>query len=101
GGARARLTTLAFRLRAPGLDVRAPDLAAEALGHVLWSARLREWRALALEAAGRPAAARLLVAASLEAYTAAASGSDTRRLTGHLERLADLDAPPPHGPDPV
>ncbi|WP_051740045.1 tetratricopeptide repeat protein [Kitasatospora sp. MBT66] len=61
--------------------------AAEALGNVLWSARLREWRALACEAAGRPAAAYQLFAASLEAYTAAASSSDVRRLARHLERL--------------
>ncbi|MFB8236266.1 tetratricopeptide repeat protein [Kitasatospora purpeofusca] len=63
--------------------------AAEALGHVLWSARLREWRALAVEAAGRPAAAHQLFAASLKAYTAAASSSDVRRLARHLERLTD------------
>ncbi|MFB8242453.1 tetratricopeptide repeat protein, partial [Kitasatospora purpeofusca] len=71
----------------PGLAGRvlgAAQDAAEALGHVLWSARLREWRALALEAAGRPAAARPLFAASLDAYAAAASSSDVRRLARHL-----------------
>uniref|UniRef100_UPI002F90A9C3 tetratricopeptide repeat protein n=1 Tax=Kitasatospora sp. NBC_01519 TaxID=2903576 RepID=UPI002F90A9C3 len=67
---------------------------AEELRHALWSARLQEWRALAAEAAGRKAAARRLLRASHAAYTAAASGSDVRRLTRHLDRLAARTGPP-------
>nr|WP_223244024.1 tetratricopeptide repeat protein [Streptomyces sp. CBMA156] len=74
-----------------GQVLRVAQADAETLGNALWSARLLEWRALAAEAAGRPGAARRLLRASHAAYTAAASASDIRRLTVHLDRL---DSPP-------